>query len=91
MVIDLKPEQQRIIELVIQSGAYQNPDEVLEHALEMMREQLQLDDWMTEQRETLAAQIATGFAQAEGGELMDGDEAIRMLRQRRDLRLKTPI
>lgn len=33
--------------------------------------------------------IATGFAQAERGELMDGDEAIKMMRQRRAERLKT--
>ncbi len=38
---------------------------------------------MIEQRDAVSAQIATGFAQAERGELMDGDESIEMLRQRR--------
>ncbi len=35
------------------------------------------------EREAVSAQIATGFAQAERSELMDGDAAVEMLRQRR--------
>jgi hypothetical protein len=88
MMIDLKPEQQRVIDLAVRSGAYRDPGEVLDQAFEIIREQLQLEDWMVEQRETVAAKIATGFAQAERGELMDGDAAIEMLRQRRADRLK---
>jgi hypothetical protein len=38
---------------------------------------------MAEQREAVAAHIATRFAQAERGELMDGEAAIQTLRQRR--------
>ena len=83
MTIDLKPEQQRVIDLAVQSGAYQNPGEVLDQAFEIIREQLHLEDWMLGQREAVAAQIATGFAQAERGELTDGDAAIELLRQRR--------
>ena len=88
MAIDLKPEQQRVIDLAVQSGAYQNPGEVLDQAFAIIREQLQLDDWMVEQREAVAAHIETGFAQAERGELIDGDAAVEMLRQRRAERLK---
>jgi len=43
MVIDLKPEQQRVIDLAIESGAYRKPAEVLDHAFEIIREQLQLE------------------------------------------------
>jgi predicted transcriptional regulator len=53
--------------LAVQSGADRNPGEVLE-------------DWMLEQREAISAHIETGFAQAERGELIDGDAAIEMLR-----------
>ena len=83
MAIDLRPEQQRVIDLAVNSGAYQNPGEVLDQAFEIIREQLQLEDWMVEQREVVAAHIETGFAQAERGELTDGDAAVEMLRQRR--------
>ncbi len=89
MTINLKPEQQRVIDLAVQSGAYQNPDEVLDQALEIIREQLDVEDWMAEQRDAVATHVATGFAQAEREELMDGDAAVEMLRQRRAERLKS--
>lgn len=89
MPIDLKPEQQRVIDIAVQSGAYQSPNEVLDQAIEIIREQLQLEDWMAERRTAVAAQIAAGFAEAERGELTDGDAAIEMLRQRRAEREKT--
>src|SRR5260370_535014 len=76
MVIDLKPEQQRVIDLAVGSGAYQNPDEVLDQAFEIIREQLDLEDWMREQREAVAAHIGKGFAQAERGGLIDGDAVV---------------
>jgi Arc/MetJ-type ribon-helix-helix transcriptional regulator len=88
MVIDLKPEQQRVIDLAVQSGAYQTPGEVVDQAFEIIREQLELEDWMLEQREAVTAHIEKGFAQAESGELIDGDAAVEMLRQRRTERLK---
>ena len=88
MVIDLKPEQQRVIDLAVGSGAYHDPSEVLDQAFEIIREQLALEDWMLERREAITANIEKGFAQAERGELIDGDAAIEMLRQRRAERLK---
>jgi Arc/MetJ-type ribon-helix-helix transcriptional regulator len=41
MVIDLKPDQQRVIDLAIQSGAYRNPDEVIATALSMLAEDIE--------------------------------------------------
>jgi hypothetical protein len=37
--MDLKPEQKRVIDLVVRSGAYNDPSEVLDQALEIIREQ----------------------------------------------------
>jgi Arc/MetJ-type ribon-helix-helix transcriptional regulator len=84
MTIELKPEHQRTINLAIQSGAYHDPGEVLDQAFEIIREQLHSEDWLAEQREAVAAKIATGFAQAERGELMDGEAAVEMLRRARE-------
>ncbi len=56
MTIELKPEQQRVIDLAVQSGAYQNPDEVLEQAFALIREQLDLED-LLEQRDAVVAHI----------------------------------
>jgi Arc/MetJ-type ribon-helix-helix transcriptional regulator len=58
MTIELKPEQQRVIDLAVRSGAYQNPGEVLDQAFEIIREQLELEDWMLQQREEVSAHIA---------------------------------
>ncbi len=86
MTLDLK--QQRVIDLAVRSGAYQNASEVLDQAFEIIREQLDLEDWMLEQREEVTAHIARGFAQAESGDLVEGDAVVEILRQRRAERLK---
>jgi hypothetical protein len=90
MMIDLKPEQQRVIDLAVKSGAYQDPGEVLDQAFAIIREQLDLEDWMIGQREEVAAHIAAGFAEAEHGDLIDGDAAVEVLRRRRAERLNHP-
>lgn len=89
MVIDLNPEQQRVIDLAVESGAYQNPGEVLDHAFEIIREQLEFEDWMFEHRDRIAEHIEKGFSQAERGQLIDGDAAIETLRKRRAERLQS--
>jgi predicted transcriptional regulator len=50
--------------------------------------QLDLEDWMFERREAIAAHIEIGVAQAERGESIDADAVVEMLRQRRAERLK---
>lgn len=83
MAIELKPEHQLVIDSAIRSGVYHDPGEVLDQAFEIIRVQISSEDWLAEQREEVAAKIALGFAQAERGELMDGDAAVEVLRQRR--------
>lgn len=41
MTIDLKPEQERIIQAEIESGHFRSPDEVLDHALAALQEREQ--------------------------------------------------
>jgi Arc/MetJ-type ribon-helix-helix transcriptional regulator len=41
MTITLKPEQERIIQAEIASGHFRNPEEVLDHALAVLREKEQ--------------------------------------------------
>ena len=83
MVIDLKPEQQRIIDQAVQSGNFRDPAEVVDQAFAIIREQVDLGDWMLEQREAVATHIERGFAQAERGELTDRDALVEVLQQRR--------
>ncbi|MGD0015234.1 MAG: hypothetical protein ABSD56_12565 [Bryobacteraceae bacterium] len=41
MTIELKPEQQHVIDLAIQSGAYHDSDEVIATALSMLAEDIE--------------------------------------------------
>jgi hypothetical protein len=49
VTIDLKPEQQRVIDLAIQSGAYQTPDEVLDQTLSILAADIE-DGFISEAR-----------------------------------------
>jgi predicted transcriptional regulator len=86
MMIELKPEQQKVLDRAARSGM--SPDELLDQAFAVIHEQHRNGDWMLAEREAVAAHVAEGFAQAERGELVDADEAARILRERR---AKRPI
>jgi predicted transcriptional regulator len=81
MILELKPEQQQILELATKSGM--SPEEVLDQAFAIIREQLDEVAWATEEREAIAAHIEQGVAQAQRGELIDAEDAVRILQERR--------
>lgn len=83
--IHLKPELQALIQKDVQRGPYASVDEFVERAVELLHEQ---EEWVAENRAEIAAQVEHGFEQAERGELIDGEEAVRQLRQRRAAQLK---
>lgn len=81
MIVELKPEQQQLLDRAAQAGM--SAEDMLDQAFAIIREQYRDQDWMLAARDTIASQIAEGFAQAEQGELIDGEEAVRILRDRR--------
>ncbi len=85
MMIELKPEQQKVLDRAARSGM--SSDELLDQAFAVINEQHSNGDWMLAEREAVAAHVAEGFAQAERDELVDADEAARILRERRAKRL----
>jgi predicted transcriptional regulator len=85
MMIELKPEQEQLLDQAARSGM--SADELLDQAFAVIHEQRRNGDWMLSEREAVAAHVAEGFAQAERGELVDADEAARILRERRAKRL----
>ena len=87
MAIVLSPEHERVIEQAVRSGAYRDSSEVLDQAFEIIRAEFERGDWMLEQREEISKKIAEGFREAERGELIDGEVAMEILRQRRTERL----
>ena len=81
MILELKPEQQEVLELAIQRGMTQ--EEVIDQAFAIIKWQHESGDWMLAEREAIAAHIAEGCAQAERGELIDADDVVRILQERR--------
>ncbi len=71
MTVTLSPEQEQRLADVLRSGAYQNAEQVLDRALEMLLAQ---EEWLAENRDEIAVAIELGFAEAERSELVDGDE-----------------
>lgn len=75
MNITLLPNQEQFISEKIHRGEYQSAGEVLTAALLALE---QRDQALARVR----AQIDEGFAQAERGELLDGDEVFQQIRRR---------
>jgi antitoxin ParD1/3/4 len=71
MTVRLSPEQERRLADVVRSGAYQNAEEVVDRALEMLLAQ---EEWLAQNRDEIAAAIEAGIADSESGKLIDGDE-----------------
>jgi len=81
MILELKPEQQEVLDRAARSGM--SPEEVLDQAFAVIHEQYQNENWMLADKDAIAAQIAEGFAQAERGDLVDAEQAIQLLQDRR--------
>ena len=80
MPIDLTPENQKLIDDAIKSGAYSTPEQFIGRALEV----LSLEDaWSRERRQEIDEKIARGLAQLDRGEGIPGDQARATLQDRK--------
>lgn len=80
MTITLRPEHEELIARAIGRGAYENPEEVILRALEML--QLE-DEWLHEHREDVADKIERAFGQFERGEFFSAEESQADMHQRK--------
>lgn len=80
MSITLRPEHERAITQAVESGAYQNPDQVIERALEVLRGE---DDWLIEHKDAINEKIERGLAQLDRGEGIPGDQVRGRLEKRK--------
>lgn len=71
MTIELKPEQEHRIAEAMRSGAYRDPDDVIDRALEVLQER---DAWLTANREIVDAKIRAGISELNRGEGIGEDE-----------------
>jgi antitoxin ParD1/3/4 len=75
MTISLRPEHEKLIDEVLRSGSYHDATEVIERALELLREH---EKWLAENR----AKVDQGYAAARRGELIDGEQVRVRLEER---------
>lgn len=71
MTIQLKREQEHRIAEAIRSGAYRNPDDVIDRALEVLHEQ---DAWLMANRQAIDAKIRRGIEELDRGEGIPEDQ-----------------
>ena len=72
MKIILRPEHEQLIAEAIQSGAYQNQNQVIERALEVLRLE---EDQLHDDKDLIHRKIERAFAQFERGEFFPADES----------------
>ncbi len=72
MAIVLNPEQERRVNEALRDGGYSNAED-------------SEAEWFSENREQIGAAIEEGFAEAERGELIDGDEVRVRMAARKEL------
>jgi antitoxin ParD1/3/4 len=78
MNVSLTPEIEEFIKKKVDGGLYSTSSEVVREAMRLFMDQ----DTIKQHRiEELRAEIEKGFASAERGELVDGDQAFAELRQ----------
>ena len=89
MIVHIKPELEAIVADDLKSGGYESVDAYIENLIEARHtEHLSL----LENRDEIEAQLEEGWAEAERGELIDGDTARAEFLARRQewLRQNTP-
>lgn len=77
MNVNLTPELEKLVQEKVASGLYNNQSEVVREALRLLAEQDQLRQAHLEK---LRAALAAGLEQADRGELLDGPEVVKRMR-----------
>jgi antitoxin ParD1/3/4 len=80
MTITLRPEHEKAIAQAIQSGAFQNPDEVIGRALEVLRAE---DEWLYGHKDEIAEKVERAFEQFARGEYLSSTESQADMAKRR--------
>lgn len=79
MNVSLSPELELLIEQKVKSGMYNSASEVIRAGLRLLQEQ---DELKQVRLHELKLEVRKGLAQINRGEVVDGDEVFRELRER---------
>lgn len=85
MVITIRPEHERLIAQAMQTGAYQNAEEVIGRALEMLQSE---EEWLHDNKDAIAEKIERAFGQFERGEFFPAEESQADMNQRKSAWLR---
>ena len=72
MPIVLRPEHEQLVADALRTGAYQNPDQVIGRALELLHAE---DEWLHGNKDSIEAKIERAFTQFDCGEFLSPDES----------------
>jgi Arc/MetJ-type ribon-helix-helix transcriptional regulator len=72
MTVTIRPDHEELIVRAIQNGAYRDPDQVIERALEVLRSE---DEWLDENRAAVNDKIERAFGQFERGDFFSADQS----------------
>jgi antitoxin ParD1/3/4 len=79
MNVSLSPELEQLINQKVKSGMYNSASEVIRAGLRLLQEQ---DELKQVRLHELKLEARKGLAQIDRGEVVDGDEVFRELRER---------
>ena len=80
MTITLRPEHEQLIAQAIQTGAFQNPEEVIGRALEMLQF---VDERLQDRKDLIHEKIERAFGQFERGEYFSAEESRANMEKRK--------
>lgn len=79
MNVSLSPELEQLIEEKVKTGMYNSASEVIRAGLRLLQEQ---DELRQIRLQELKREVQKGLDQIERGEVVDGDEVFKELRER---------
>lgn len=80
MTIQVKPDIEDLVKRDVQRGSYQSIDDYVQRAIMILHEEEEL---LTQDKDVIAEQIASGLAQLDRGEGIPGDVARARLQERK--------
>ena len=86
-MIALRPEQEKLITQAMRTGAYQDPNEVIEQALRMLHSK---DASLHGNQKEIDEKIERAFGQFERGEFFSAEESQAGLEKRKAAWLREP-
>lgn len=80
MTVTIRPEHEKLIVRAIETGAYENADEVVGRALEMLNAE---DEWLDEHVDLIGEKVERAFEQFDRGEFFSAEASLTDMEKRK--------